>query len=116
MASVIGAARHRLDGNIGELVRDVRKEAGLSQAELAAILGTKQSVVSRWERGHETPRIETLVEILRACGFEADLVRRPRDTGVDRAQIRAMLRRSPEGRLREGVAMYDFVRKMRRAS
>jgi transcriptional regulator with XRE-family HTH domain len=114
---MIGTKRLRLDeGAIGDLIRDVRREAGLSQAQLAAEIGTTQSAVSRWERGHDTPRADTLAAILRACGYEADVVLRPRDTGVDRAQIRSMLRRSPTERLREAEAMYDFVRRMRRAS
>lgn len=111
-----GSVRHRLDSDIGAMVRDARRYAGMSQAELAAALGTTQSAVSRWERGHDVPRADTLVAILRACGYEADLVLRPRDTGVDRAQIRAMLRRSPSERLREAESMHDFVRRMRRAS
>ena len=111
-----GSFRARLDGDIGALVREARRRAGLTQAELAAAIGTKQSVVSRWERGHDVPRADTLVEILRACGFETDLIARPSDTGVDRAQIRQMLRRSPADRLRETQAMSDFVRTMRNAS
>ncbi len=112
-----GSIRRRLEERtLGELVREARLAAGLSQKELAAGLATTQSVVSRWERGHDAPRADTLAAILRACGYEADVVLRPADTGVDRAQIRAMLRRSPTDRLHEGEAMYDFVRRMRRAS
>ena len=113
---MIGALRRRLDERqLGELVREARTRAGLSQAKLAAAIGTTQSVVSRWERGHDTPRADTLATILRACGYEADVVLRPRDTGVDRAQIRTMLRRTPAARLREVEAMHDFVRRARRA-
>ncbi len=93
----------RLDGDLGGLVREVRRSAGLSQVELAAAIGTTQSAVSRWERGHDAPRADTLVAILRACGYEADLVARPRDTGVDRAQIREMLSMAPERRLASSV-------------
>ena len=114
---MVGSRRRRLDEReLGELIREARREAGLSQAALAAALGTKQSVVSRWECGHEAPRADTLAAILRACGYEADVVIRPRDTGVDRAQIRDMVRRSPIERLREAEAMHDFVRRMRHAS
>ena len=65
--------------------------------------GRAGEAVSRWERGHDTPRADTLVEILRACGFEADLVARPRDTGIDRAQIRNSLSMSAEKRLQSSV-------------
>ena len=111
-----GSVRHRLDGDIGEMVREARRYAGFNQAELAAAIGTTQSAVSRWERGHDVPRADTLVAILRACGYEADLVLRRRDSGVDRAQIRAMLRMPPEQRLRQVKLTNDFVRSARRVS
>ena len=83
----------------GQLIRDVRIEAGLTQAELADAIGTKQPVVSRWERGDDTPRLDSMVRILRACGFEADLVLRSHDD-VDRTQIREQLSMTPRDRLR----------------
>lgn len=82
-----------------QLIRDVRAEAGLTQTALAQAIGTKQSVISRWERGDDTPRLDSIVRILRACGFEADLVLRRHDD-VDRAQIREQLAMSPRDRLR----------------
>ena len=109
-----GSIRYRLDGDIGALVRDARRRAGLSQSELAAKAGTTQSAVSRWERGHDVPRADTLVELLRACGFEADVVLRPRDTGVDRAQIRGMLRMSPEGRVQSSANVSRMLANTRR--
>jgi transcriptional regulator with XRE-family HTH domain len=57
-------------------------------------------VVSRWERAADSPRVDTLVRILRACGYEPDLVlRAPGDDGVDREQIRASLALTPKQRL-----------------
>ena len=110
-----GSLRTRLDSDLGEVIRDARRRAGLSQTELASALGTTQSVVSRWERGHDTPRADTLVAILRACGFEADLVMRSHDTGVDRAQIRAMLRMAPEARVASSANVSRMLATARRA-
>jgi uncharacterized protein len=112
---VPGSVRRRLDGDIGAVVRDARRSAGLSQAELAAAVGTTQSAVSRWERGHDVPRADTLVAILRACGYEADLVLRPHETGVDRAQIRAMLRTPVEQRLQSSANVSRMLASARRA-
>jgi transcriptional regulator with XRE-family HTH domain len=75
----------------------------MTQVALAAAIGTAQSVISRWERGGDTPRVETLVCILRACGYETDLVLRPADDGVDRNQIRAALAMTPAQRLASSV-------------
>jgi transcriptional regulator with XRE-family HTH domain len=79
------ALRNPLDStDLGALIASARAAAGLSQTALAAAIGTAQSVISRWERGVETPRVETLVRILRACGFEPDLVLRPSRNGSHR--------------------------------
>lgn len=72
--------------------------AGLSQEELACRVETTQPVVSRWERGAETPRLESLGRVLQACGFEADLVFRRLDD-VDRSQIAGTLTMTPDERL-----------------
>jgi len=86
----------RLD--VAGLVRDVRTRAGLTQRELAERVATTQSAVSAWERGRDTPRVDTLARILTACGFEADLVFRRHDD-VDRAQIVGTLAQTPDTRL-----------------
>lgn len=82
----------------GRLIREARRLAGLTQAELARRLGTTQSAVSNWERNRDIPRVDTLARILEACGFEADITFRRHDD-VDRAQIRESLAMSPTSRL-----------------
>jgi transcriptional regulator with XRE-family HTH domain len=95
--------RETLSGlDVGGLIRQARLLAGLSQAELAARVGTTQPVVSRWERGSEVPRIDALARALQACGFEADLVFRRRDD-VDRSQIAGALALTPDERLESVV-------------
>ena len=79
------------------LIGEARRYAGLTQRQLADRLGTSQSVVSRWERGHEEPRLTTLAAILRACGLRLRLEVEPDD--VDRAQIRQQLAMTPAARL-----------------
>jgi transcriptional regulator with XRE-family HTH domain len=83
----------------GGLIREARRLGGLTQADLARRLGTTQSAVSNWERGRDTPRVDTLARILEACGFEADMTFRRLDD-VDRAQIRENLAMTPAERLR----------------
>ena len=60
-------------------------------------IGTAQSSVSRWERGHDEPRLSTLATIARACGFRLAVEFREED--IDRAQIRQQLAMTPEQRL-----------------
>jgi transcriptional regulator with XRE-family HTH domain len=84
-------------GQLAGAIRWARLDAGLSQAELAVRLGTAQSVVSRWERGADEPRVSTLARIFAACGRTLVLHAEPDD--VDRAQIRQQLAMSPAERL-----------------
>jgi transcriptional regulator with XRE-family HTH domain len=97
-----------------ELVRDARRRAGLTQAVLAKRVGTTQSAVSRWERGHEEPRLARLAAILRACDLRATISLRS-DDGVDRAQIRQQLAMTPEQRLASVVNVSRFLSEARRA-
>ena len=54
-------------GNIGDLIVEKRKECGLTQAELGAMLGISGKAVSKWERGLSKPceeHLERLVALL----------------------------------------------------
>jgi transcriptional regulator with XRE-family HTH domain len=66
---------------VAEKVAERRQEQGLSQRELAEIVGTTQSAIARLERGGRPPRIDTLLRI--ADALECDLVvdLRPRPSG-----------------------------------
>jgi transcriptional regulator with XRE-family HTH domain len=45
-----------------------RREAGLTQAELAARSATSQPTLSAYEQGRKTPGAATLARLLAACG------------------------------------------------
>lgn len=49
---------------ISIMIKDARKEAGLTQEELAAKLGTKKSYISRIENGKGDMQLSTLYRIL----------------------------------------------------
>ncbi|MBB5831252.1 UDP-N-acetylglucosamine 1-carboxyvinyltransferase [Brachybacterium aquaticum] len=55
---------------IGALVRDARQHSGLTQAELAAQLGTSQSAVNRIEKGHQNLTLEMISRIGQALDSE----------------------------------------------
>jgi len=61
----------------GELLKQARRRNGVSQAELAARVGTRQTTISRWERGERSPTVEKLTELLAAMGEELALATRP---------------------------------------
>lgn len=81
------------------LIREARLRAGLTQTELAERTGRDRSVIARWEQAVVAPSVETLVELVRACGFDLPLELEPLDTSADdRLKKNAML--SPERRVR----------------
>ncbi len=53
-----------------DLLREARLRAGLTQAELGRRVGRSQSQIARWERGDVKPSLETLRDLIRACGLE----------------------------------------------
>lgn len=81
------------------LIREARLRAGLTQAELAERTGRDRSVIARWEQAIVAPSLETLLELVRACGFDLPLELEPyEDDRADRLRRNARL--SPERRVR----------------
>ncbi|MCP4966186.1 MAG: helix-turn-helix transcriptional regulator [bacterium] len=58
----------RLALDVGEQVRDAREEAGLSQRELAAKMGTSQAAIARLESGGVGATLTTLHRVATALG------------------------------------------------
>ena len=86
----------------GTLIRQARLRAGLSQVELSARSGKDRAQIARWERDVVQPSLETLRELLQACGFDLDLtlvLYRPPDPGEE-AELQRALARTPQERLR----------------
>ena len=63
---------------LAEHVRQARERVGLTQAELAARIGSTQPAVARLEAGGSTPSFATLRRIATALGFELVVELRPR--------------------------------------
>ncbi len=57
-------------GRIGNLIRDARKHRGLTQQQLADLLNTSQSAVTRIEKGHQNLSLEMLARIGSALDSE----------------------------------------------
>jgi transcriptional regulator with XRE-family HTH domain len=63
----------------GALIREARRRAGLSQAELAARAGTAQPAIARWESGRTAVSLEDVLRLVRLCGLDLELMLVPRD-------------------------------------
>lgn len=56
----------------GDLIREARRRSGLTQQQLAELLGTTQSAIARIESGGTEPSFRRVVEIVRACGLDLE--------------------------------------------
>ncbi len=61
------------DFQIGTLIRNLRKKAGLTQLALAQKLHTQKSAISRIENQSEDIRVSTLFKIVAALGKQIDI-------------------------------------------
>lgn len=57
-----------------QILLDARKNAGLTQAELAARIGADKGYISRVERGLTVPSVATLYKIAAAMGLTVELI------------------------------------------
>jgi transcriptional regulator with XRE-family HTH domain len=55
------------------VVKQIRKQAGLTQAELAAAAGTSQPTIAAYESGAKVPSLRTLRRLALAAGFELEI-------------------------------------------
>jgi uncharacterized protein len=94
------------------LLRDARQNAGLSQAALAARLGTTQSAMARLETAGANPRVDTLNRALAACGRELRLDTQPRQSSIDETLVARQLRMSPGDRIKSFERTYANVREI----
>src|SRR5438477_10153597 len=98
----------------GELVREARRRAGLTQAELAARAETTQSAIARLESGRTSPSLEQVERLLRLSGFQLIVELAPYDDS-DIIQAEARLRLDPDRRIEEMEAGLRSAREMREA-
>jgi transcriptional regulator with XRE-family HTH domain len=62
--------RHANDQVAGKLIRQIRRESGLRQIELARRSGIPSSVLSAYEHGHRQPAVAALARIAAAAGLQ----------------------------------------------
>lgn len=70
-------AESRLAIEVGELVREAREAAGLSQRQLAARMGTSQAAVARLEAGSVGATLTTLQRVGAALQLQVSVELRP---------------------------------------
>jgi hypothetical protein len=96
----------------GQIVREARRRAGLTQRQLAERAGTTQSAIARLERGETEPGFHRVIELVRACGLELRVGLAEADD-ADLTLAEDQLRRSPQGRLRSIASIHRVARSAR---
>lgn len=94
----------------GQLIRQARVGAGLTQRELAERLGTHQPVIARWESGATRPDFDSVVRAVEACGF--DLHVELRSVDHDTVLVKRELAKRPAERLADlvdAVSAFDAM-------
>lgn len=59
---------------IGNIIKKIRKEKGLSQRQLADLIGVAQTTLSGYETGYSNPIFETFKDISNICDYEIVLI------------------------------------------
>jgi transcriptional regulator with XRE-family HTH domain len=88
------------------LIREARMRAGLSQVQLAERSSKAKVQIGRWETGLVAPSLDTLLEIVRVCGFDLPLMLEPYQP-VDDRPLTQLRRCSPEGRFEHMLSRLD---------
>jgi transcriptional regulator with XRE-family HTH domain len=94
------------------LIREARRQAGLTQAQLADRVDTSQPAIARYERARSMPDLPTLHRIVEACGFELKLELAEPDAQRQAAETIAR-ERSPEERIEANARQAALVHGLR---
>jgi transcriptional regulator with XRE-family HTH domain len=80
------------------LLREARLRAGLSQNDLAQRTAKPRPHIGRYEAGGVAPSLDTLLELINACGFDLSLELVPLQENGDQG-LAELQQLSPERRL-----------------
>jgi transcriptional regulator with XRE-family HTH domain len=98
---------------ISSVVREARRRAGLTQAQLAERAGVPKSTVGRIESGARVPSTEMVERLVLAAGLTVSISLSETDPGTD-SMFERTLRRSPAERLADATRVARFVLRGRR--
>lgn len=93
----------------GAFIRDMRRRAGLTQAQLATRIGTTQSAVARWERGATSPTLASARRVMDACSLDLSIRGEPQVDPDEWTLIERNRTLTPEQRFDHAVAAARFV-------
>ena len=99
--------------SISNIVREARRRAGLTQADLVRRAGVPKSTVGRIESGARSPSARMVERLVHAAGLQVSVTLMEPDPATD-AMFERSLRRSPKERLADATRVARFVLRGRR--
>lgn len=114
MKAVAGNGSAPVSATLGQRIRTARRDAGMSQGQLAGALSTTQSAISLYEAGQRSVGIDMLLNVARILnrplhyflGEDGDMLY-VRDSDI--AELISELEKHPED-LPELLAYWQFLR------
>lgn len=101
---------------LGQVLRDARRRAGVSQRQLAIRTGIAAPSLSRIENGHESPSYERFAACLEALGFEPNVeLHELGGSQADPVHLVAEARLTPSQRLESLFEWMRFSDRLARA-
>lgn len=104
--------------SIGRAISKYRQAVGLTQAQLAEILGISNDAVSRMERGKSVPSVLRLLELSEIFGCEvADLLTESSNRSIDQARkLELLFHHLADAERSELVALIERIVKWKQGS
>lgn len=84
------------EAQLGQQLRDLREQAGLSQEELASRAQVSRASIQNWEGNRTAPRRAESRRLAAALGVSVDAFKRTRGEQVDAEEVRAALQAAME--------------------
>ena len=97
-----------------DLIREARRRAGITQAELAARANTAQPAIARWESARTAVSFDDVLRLVRLCGLDLELALVPRDDS-DLAQAARLAGLSGQQRLDRHARLSRQLKALRMA-
>ena len=91
------------------MIREARRRAGLTQAELAERINTAQPNVARWESADMSPTVDVLSRIVQACGLELIVRLIPREANDWTVVEDSQANKSMDERLEKLIGFVDVI-------
>lgn len=106
---------------LSERLKTLRKEAGLTQEEVAKKLGISRPAYTYWEKGEKKPTPDKLTQIANLFGVSTDyLLNNQQEDAVDLSEVELLFRTTSKGMTEEEQEVFkqeliEFMKKRKEA-